>query len=563
MSLDKFRKQERWNTGAVLFLGTIGIFTLGGALYGRQTMLIEYCFKPSDDPQFCTSDKRYIMPAHEFEKLVNAPASNPKSQIPNKAKALRIIKPTNPYKPLWGFISTSAFGLAYLLNQARVRKLLEFMPQYRLEVKQSWLFGKINAINQARKVEYAANLDWELWQFSAERAARAKQLSMLSPEEIALYQEQARLEAIQAAEQAIAEATGASAGALPHGNPGTVDEITNPTDKITGSPSTKEELLKALRQECPALLGLVKSHPIRCVGVQRSGKTTMAKKLALLRMVLLPDHQVIASTPHYEPTNAYPDVFQIVGIKNGKRDYPAIRTQWYGLAERVKDGTVSSITTIWDEFGLMDQVVEPEDLTKVLTSTLRETMKFGEYPVFIVHGETQAFLPGSKGLVKVFLSGTVRVETIGEKVIDEDGLETIKGTGKFKVKELDGSRAEGKIPEWMTEEFLLNLVGFKKGSAEPAERSAPNTEPEEVQTLNVLLDKAFSNSEPREPAEPFDPFSSEITAEEKGFAIGFRRSAMPKDEIILKLWGTKKGGSKGYQAAKKRLEQILFDAGVD
>ncbi|NES21901.1 MAG: hypothetical protein F6K41_24000 [Symploca sp. SIO3E6] len=81
MSLDKFRKQEHWSTGAVLVLGTIGIFTLGGALYDRQTMLIEYCFKPSNDPQFCTSDKRYIMPVHEFEKLVNAPASNPKSQI--------------------------------------------------------------------------------------------------------------------------------------------------------------------------------------------------------------------------------------------------------------------------------------------------------------------------------------------------------------------------------------------------------------------------------------------------------------------------------------------------
>ncbi|NEP56381.1 MAG: hypothetical protein F6K31_05070 [Symploca sp. SIO2G7] len=54
----------------------------------------------------------------------------------------------------------------------------------------------------------------------------------------------------------------------------------------------------------------------------------------------------------------------------------------------------------------------------------------------------------------------------------------------------------------------------------------------------------------------------EITAQEKGFVIGFRRSGMPKDDIILKLWGTKKGGSKGYQAAKKRLEQILHDAGI-
>lgn len=175
-------------------------------------------------------------------------------------------------------------------------------------------------------------------------------------------------------------------------------------------------------------------------------------------MVLLPGHQVIASTPHYEPTNSYPDVFQIVGIRNGKRDYPAIRREWHGLRERVEEGRVSSITTIWDEFGLMDQVMEEEALTSVLTSCLRETMKFGEYPVFIVHGETAAFLPGSKGLVSVFLNGTVRVETIGEKVIGDDGLEAVKPTGKFKVQWLDGTKQEGKIPDWLTEELLIGML---------------------------------------------------------------------------------------------------------
>jgi hypothetical protein len=151
-------------------------------------------------------------------------------------------------------------------------------------------------------------------------------------------------------------------------------------------------------------------------------------------------------------------VFQIVGIRNGKRDYPAIRKEWHSLRERVESGTVSSITTVWDEFGLMDQVMEEETLTSVLTSCLRETMKFGEYPVFIVHGETQAFLPGSKGLVTVFLNGTVRVEAIGEKVVGIDKLDTIKPTGKFKVQWLDGSREEGKIPDWLTEELLIGML---------------------------------------------------------------------------------------------------------
>ncbi len=153
---------------------------------------------------------------------------------------------------------------------------------------------------------------------------------------------------------------------LPTAEPNTQPTTVQPTTTQQTAPQTKQELLQALRQQCPALLGLVKSHPIRCVGVQRSGKTTFAKKLALLRLVLLPNHRVIASTPHYEPTNSYPDAFQIVGINNGKRDYPAIRKEWNGLAQRVEDGNVNSITTLWDEFGLMDRVVEEEVLTSCL-----------------------------------------------------------------------------------------------------------------------------------------------------------------------------------------------------
>ncbi|MBD2743670.1 hypothetical protein [Coleofasciculus sp. FACHB-1120] len=251
-------------------------------------------------------------------------------------------------------------------------------------------------------------------------------------------------------------------------------------------PQTKEELLKALRQQCPAFLSLVKSHPIRCVGVQRSGKTTLVKKLALLRLVLLPGHRAIASTPHHEPTNSYPAAFQVVGISNGKRDYPAIRKEWNGLAQRVEDGNVNSITTIWDEFGLMDRVVEEEVLTAVLTSCLRETMKFGEYPVFIVHGETQAFLPGSKGLVTVFLEGTVRVETVGEKTIGADGLETVQPTGKFKIQWLDGTREEGKIPDWLTEELLMEMLPQSMPTMIQQPVTAPQAITEETPELEAV-----------------------------------------------------------------------------
>jgi hypothetical protein len=252
-------------------------------------------------------------------------------------------------------------------------------------------------------------------------------------------------------------------------------------------PQTKQELISALKQQCPALLSLVKSHPIRAVGVQRSGKTTLVKKLALLRLVLLPNHKVIASTPHYEPENPYPNSFQVVGVKEGKRDYPAIRQEWHQLAARVEACQVNSITTVWDEFGLMNKVLSEEELISVLTSCLRETMKFGEYPIFIVHGETQAFLPGSKGLVTIFLNSTVRVETLGEKVEGKDGLETIRPTGKFRIQWLDGLQELGKIPEWLTEELLLSWLPSATAKKKPVEKEQNNSTPTEQQIWDRLI----------------------------------------------------------------------------
>ncbi|WP_068819093.1 hypothetical protein [Phormidesmis priestleyi] len=231
-----------------------------------------------------------------------------------------------------------------------------------------------------------------------------------------------------------------------------------PASPAAQLPANKTELLDRLKVECSALLRLVKSQPIRAVGTQRTGKTTLVKKLALLRLLFLPSHKVIASTPHDEPENRYPSMFQVVGVKGGKRDYPAIARAWEAMSERIENGDRSSITTVWDEFGLFNKVMEEETLTSVLTSSLREATKHGEFPVFIVHGETQAFLPGSRGLVTVFLSSTVRVETIGELVTGADGLDEMRPTGKFRVQWLDGTKEEGQIPKWLSEEFLISLL---------------------------------------------------------------------------------------------------------
>jgi hypothetical protein len=120
--------------------------------------------------------------------------------------------------------------------------LIEYLPQYRETVKQSWVMTKLanwqqerrvmlDAFNTDRKRQYAADLDFQLWQFGADRAARSKQLSMLSPEEIAIFQEQAQAQALAQAQQQMYSATGQPIAQLPGQS---LDEVTDPSDKVEG-----------------------------------------------------------------------------------------------------------------------------------------------------------------------------------------------------------------------------------------------------------------------------------------------------------------------------------------
>jgi hypothetical protein len=139
-------------------------------------------------------------------------------------------------------MATCFYGAAYGLSKARERKLLEYLPNYRESVKQSWVMMKLHnwqqerrvtleAFNDDRKRQYAADLDFQLYQFGAERAARAKQLSMLSPEEIAIFHEQARLRATLEAQAQIVEATGQPQAALTGMS---LDEVNDPSNKVEG-----------------------------------------------------------------------------------------------------------------------------------------------------------------------------------------------------------------------------------------------------------------------------------------------------------------------------------------
>lgn len=240
MDTNKIRKEGQLNNIVVGILAASGVIAFGVSCYGRQVDLIEYCFKPNNLPQYCTPDKRYLMPADEFSRILNDPLTPSDRIIAQKATRLRILPATNPQKWLWSLVSVGLMGSAYGLSKARERKLIEYLPAYRETVKQSWLLTKLSnwqqerrvmldAYNDDRKRQYSADLDFQLWQFSADRAARQKQLSMLSPEEIAIFTEQARLQAQVEAQEQLTQTTGQGQAQLPGQS---LDEINDPSDKV-------------------------------------------------------------------------------------------------------------------------------------------------------------------------------------------------------------------------------------------------------------------------------------------------------------------------------------------
>jgi len=252
---NQIRKEARLNNIVVGGLLASGAIAFGVSCYGRQVDLIEYCFKPNNLPQFCTPDQRYLMPVHDFSRILNDPLTDEDRVIAEKATRLRILPATNPSKWLWGSLSVGFIGTAYGLSKARERKLIEYLPQYRETVKQSWVMTKLGnwqqerrvmleAFNTDRKRQYAADLDFQLWQFGADRAARSKQLSMLSPEEIAIFQEQAQAQALAQAQQQMQEATGQPIAQLPGQS---LDEVTDPSDKVKGE-FVKEAIASATDQ---------------------------------------------------------------------------------------------------------------------------------------------------------------------------------------------------------------------------------------------------------------------------------------------------------------------------
>ncbi|MBW4457865.1 MAG: type IV secretory system conjugative DNA transfer family protein [Nostoc indistinguendum CM1-VF10] len=238
---ESYRSSGTANNITVGVLATIGLICGAKSFTGTQISLVEYCFVPQtltlpeNRARYCTPDKRYIMAESEFYASSYAPA-NPEFQrdnfVPTKATRLRIIPPSNPNKPLWGLAAVLTTGGAFALSKAREWRLMQLLPELRNELKANWLISKLREGLRLHKESYTAQLDYEFHQWSENRRARAAQLSQMTPQELAIFQEQVRLKAEAEARASLQQASGQPAGALPGQS---MQDIARGDDKVTGS----------------------------------------------------------------------------------------------------------------------------------------------------------------------------------------------------------------------------------------------------------------------------------------------------------------------------------------
>ncbi|MBD2511349.1 hypothetical protein H6G91_29590 [Nostoc muscorum FACHB-395] len=238
---EEYLRSGTANNITVGVLAAIGLICGAKSFTGTQISLVEYCFipstltKPVNRQRYCTPSKRYIMPESEFYAEAYAPA-NPEFQrdnfLPTKATRLRIIEPSNPHKPWWGLASVLFVGGAYGLSKAREWRLIQLMPSVREEIRSNWLIAKLRSGLRLHKESYTAQLDYEFHQWSENRRVRTAQLSQMTPQELAIFQEQVRLRAEAEARVQLQQATGQPAGALPGQS---MQDIARGDDKVTGS----------------------------------------------------------------------------------------------------------------------------------------------------------------------------------------------------------------------------------------------------------------------------------------------------------------------------------------
>jgi hypothetical protein len=492
MHRQQFEEYKRSGTANNMFVGVLSVMGLicgGKSFTGTQIPLVEYCFQPQtlknweNINKYCTTAKRYVMPEAEFNAESFSP-SNPEFQrdgnfLPAKAARLRTIPPSNPDKPWWGLAASMLMGSAYVLSKAREQRLVQMMPEYREQVRTSWLINKLREGLKLHKQAYSAQLDYEFHCWQEDRRARGAQLAAMSPQELAIYQQQVRLQAETQARVQMQQATGQPA-ALPGKS---LDDVTKPGDKLKADersqPAIEEKKTDSVQffnpwdysnpTQYPAQLRWLRefiSNTALVLGSQGSGKSWFVRLLALLKK--LKGYRVIVFDPNsnrgewmgVEFYGNYTDIQKMMQwyVDEIQRRYEEFRNttvseeQWREKLWR--DG--KAIAVICEEYSTYADFIEDKALMKTFVKSGNTLSRKQEAPVtFVTHNLTKECLGNIEGTFDIFKRmQRITLDTTTDSVTDQPisaGTATIKAVDSDDLRQVATPKLERKITDFRTE----------------------------------------------------------------------------------------------------------------
>ncbi|WP_088893168.1 ATP-binding protein [Leptolyngbya ohadii] len=292
-------------------------------------------------------------------------------------------------------------------------------------------------------------------------------------------------------------------------------------------------------------------------GAQGAGKTSFASYL--LRCRHKAGHKIGILDPH----RAYGQWKGLEVIGEGM-DYAAIDEAMKQFEEEVKAAYLDRANN--PNFKPSKDTLLAEEMTnwadrckwsgQFLKTALSDIRKIGKCVLFVSHDRTLLSLGGAKGVSGARDAGMLELELLA-KVDPETGepVPALKGRLKYPGKD----PIEVAIAPWMKGGMdFTDLV--QAGSAAVQPRTA---EPELNRSVNHTQDEECSDSEPSGSAvqKRLEPLGSGLDSDEKllNRISELKQSGLNQDQIILAVWGAKKGGNKAYLQAREEYKRLTHE----
>ncbi|MEG4287006.1 hypothetical protein QUB68_28270 [Microcoleus sp. A006_D1] len=387
--------------------------------------------------------------------------------------------------------------------------------------------------------------------------------------------------------------------ALPHGKPGTLDEFTNPGDKIDDNEhnnalksgnSITQELLKS-QIASVALAGFLK-----LIGTPGSGKTTLTS--ALIRCRIESGHQLIIINSHKRKSMyQYIEPFLVaqtsvygVGIGDKKRAKSLldgltkileILSSRYDEYQNQDEDTFDHfpVTLLLEEIGdwepllaLTLPVAEVESILQNFWRKLFIAARKGRFfPLITAQTDTQAMFK-AKGLSGLFKeSGAVTLNL--SAVPDSESKDGWKPSEVGSLKLPNRLPVEVVIPD--VRSLIFDLDDFADCSQKsqqdltdwpvepvvetpPTSTTPPPTLHLGLHQLEALMHQDSTSLQPIPENWQFPDPMQPLTPEVRAVVVNCKRSGLTQNAAVLAIWGLAKSGSdKRYEAARNHYQSVI------